>query len=145
MLQAFPHNQPLALPLAEREGFRRHELGGLLVRRLDKPEEYAPVLYERDGPTRGGLALALALVRERNDDMSNPSPPYGPPECSTTPGAVYLCGAGVNHRGGCSEGQQSIDDRGLAPLRSSMASPYLYWLGRNLDIRLGSCEGITDP
>ena len=29
---------------------------------------------------------------------------------------------------GASKGQQSIDDRGLAPLRSSMASPYLYWL-----------------
>jgi hypothetical protein len=27
---------------------------------------------------------------------------------------------------GASKGQQSIDDRGLAPLRSPMASPYLY-------------------
>jgi hypothetical protein len=35
------------------KGFRRHELGRLLIRRLDKAQENTPVLYERDGPTAG--------------------------------------------------------------------------------------------
>jgi hypothetical protein len=52
-LNTLSYEQPLALPLAEREGFRRHELGRLLIRRLDKPEEYAPVLYEGDSPVSG--------------------------------------------------------------------------------------------
>jgi hypothetical protein len=39
---------------------------------------------------------------------------------------AYAVSGGQALGSGASKGQQSIDDRGLAPLRSSMASPYLY-------------------
>src|SRR6478736_8657414 len=47
---------------------------------------------------------------------------------SNLPAPTLACAAsgGQALGSGGSKGQQSIDDRGLAPLRSSMASPHLY-------------------
>ena len=49
--KALAHQKPLALPLAEHESLRCGKLYRLLIRRLDKAQKHAPVLYERDGPT----------------------------------------------------------------------------------------------
>jgi hypothetical protein len=56
-----PHQEPLALPFTEHEGFRRSKLSRLLIPRLHKAEKHAPVLYERDGPTtdRGRLGFIV--------------------------------------------------------------------------------------
>jgi hypothetical protein len=49
-LKALAHQQPLALSFVQREGFRRGELGRLLIGRINIPEQNAPVPDKRACP-----------------------------------------------------------------------------------------------
>jgi hypothetical protein len=52
-LHALTDQQPLALPLTEREGSCRLDLGRLLIRRFHIAEKLAAALNQRNAPTAG--------------------------------------------------------------------------------------------
>jgi hypothetical protein len=108
-----PHDQPLALPLVQSEGFCRHQLGRLLVQCLDKAQEYAPVFNERDGPASGlllGRALGYANATWTEAGVESPRHCYGPSKIS---GALKPCLASADFPNTAAAGSRVCEARKL--------------------------------
>ena len=63
--KALAHQKPLALPLAEHEGFRRGELGCLLSLAFDNPKSTPRFLMSVTSQLRG--FFVCVRIRERDD------------------------------------------------------------------------------